>query len=150
MPDEAFAPERDPELGQDSDEWLVSQYVILAEAIQETKNRLAAIERELTIRMGEREATVMFVPGFDVAMKPKESTQYDASKVRASLGELLDPETLAKLIRPEEETITIKPERVDGNAARQVRKLGREYIDALDAATLPRPLVLTITPKEAI
>ena len=149
MTDEAFVPQRDPHLLEQTDEALVRQFVLLDDAIQATRNELSEVQRELTIRLEEREATAMLVPGFDVTYVARGSRQYDPNKVRAALGELLDPESLRKLIRAEFEETVIRPERVDGNEANRVRKLGKQFDDALNEATLPRRPVLTITPKEA-
>lgn len=149
MTDEAFVPQRDPFLKDETDDHLVRQVVILTESIQATENRLAEIEREITLRMKEREAIAMDVPDFEVALKLKGSRQYDPHMVVAGVGELLSPERLKKLVKPEHEETKVVPARVDGNEANRVRKLGKVYAEALDEALLPRPLVLTITPKEA-
>ena len=113
----------------------VFEIATLQSAIRETQRRLFELRAAFATYMQAEGASTWSDGKHKATLKPG-APSYLVNELRAELGELIDPETLATLIHGEQcdacQGTGTAPDKVDGVVARSVARRGDRYRAVLD------------------
>tara|TARA_Y100000593_G_scaffold22504_1_gene44848 strand:- start:307 stop:741 length:435 start_codon:yes stop_codon:yes gene_type:complete len=106
--------------------------------LDETKAKIEKLEGLIIIELESRSsdtnwASVLSGVLFEIRRNAKNSILAD--DLRAALGEWVDPKTLDKMIRPEQEKTIVEPARVMLSEVNKVKKEGGEVANLIEKVT---------------
>ena len=106
--------------------------------LDETKAKINKLEDLIITEFESRSsdtnwASVLSGVLFEIRRNSKNSIQAD--ELRAAIGEWVDPESLDKMIRPEQEKTIVEPARVMLSEVNKVKKEGGEVAGLIDKVT---------------
>jgi len=126
----------------------VHNLLIMASAVRETQRAIYELRAAITAYMQAENSTVWTDGKVSATLKPG-APSYLVNEVRAALGEITEPETMAKLII-EHETCKAcdgsgeRPPFVDGVVANSVKRRGDRYKSALETNCVRADPVLSV------
>lgn len=129
---------------------LVWQLGIAQESMAQLRKRIQRLEHEVMMRLEKYQALELFHPEWECTLK-KPSPTYDVPKLRAILGETVDPGIWKSAYIDEHPEVTIIPAKFNGTQMNSLaRKHGKPITDAMAEALLPSaPGKLKVSRKEA-
>jgi len=119
--------------------------------LDETKAKINKLEDLIITEFESRSsdtnwASVLSGVLFEIRRNSKNSILAD--ELRAALGEWVDPETLDKMIRPEQEKTIVEPARVMLSEVNKVKKEGGEVADLIEKVTTKTTSSIKVFSKE--
>ena len=119
--------------------------------LDETKAKINKLEGLIITEFESRSsdtnwASVLSGVLFEIRRNSKNSILAD--ELRAALGEWVDPETLDKMIRPEQEKTIVEPARVMLSEVNKVKKEGGEVADLIEKVTTKTTSSIKVFSKE--
>jgi hypothetical protein len=119
--------------------------------LDETKAKINKLEGLIITEFESRSsdtnwASVLSGVLFEIKRNSKNSILAD--ELRAALGEWVDPETLDKMIRPEQEKTIVEPARVMLSEVNKVKKEGGEVADLIEKVTTKTTSSIKVFSKE--
>ena len=119
--------------------------------LDETKAKINKLEDLIITELESRSsdtnwASVLSGVLFEIRRNSKNSIQAD--ELRAALGEWVDPGTLDKMIRPEQEKTIVEPARVMLSEVNKVKKEGGEVADLIEKVTTKTTSSIKVFSKE--
>ena len=119
--------------------------------LDETKAKINKLEDLIITEFESRSsdtnwASVLSGVLFEIKRNSKNSILAD--ELRAALGEWVDPETLDKMIRPEQEKTIVEPARVMLSEVNKVKKEGGEVADLIEKVTTKTTSSIKVFSKE--
>ena len=119
--------------------------------LDETKAKINKLEGLIITEFESRSsdtnwASVLSGVLFEIRRNSKNSIQAD--ELRAALGEWVDPETLDKMIRPEQEKTIVEPARVMLSEVNKLKKEGGEVADLIEKVTTKTTSSIKVFSKE--
>ena len=119
--------------------------------LDETKAKINKLEDLIISEFESRSsdtnwASVLSGVLFEIRRNSKNSIQAD--ELRAALGEWVDPGTLDKMIRPEQEKTIVEPARVMLSEVNKVKKEGGEVADLIEKVTTKTTSSIKVFSKE--
>jgi len=119
--------------------------------LDETKAKINKLEDLIITELESRSsdinwASVLSGVLFEIRRNSKNSILAD--ELRAALGEWVDPETLDKMIRPEQEKTIVEPARVMLSEVNKVKKEGGEVADLIEKVTTKTTSGIKVFSKE--
>ena len=119
--------------------------------LDETKAKINKLEDLIITEFESRSsdtnwASVLSGVLFEIRRNSKNSIQAD--ELRAALGEWVDPGTLDKMIRPEQEKTIVEPARVMLSEVNKVKKEGGEVADLIEKVTTKTTSSIKVFSKE--
>ena len=119
--------------------------------LDETKAKINKLEDLIITEFESRSsdtnwASVLSGVLFEIRRNAKNSILAD--DLRAALGEWVDPKTLDKMIRPEQEKTIVEPARVMLSEVNKVKKEGGEVADLIEKVTTKTTSNIKVFSKE--
>ena len=119
--------------------------------LDETKAKINKLEDLIITEFESRSsdtnwASVLSGVLFEIRRNSKNSILAD--ELRAALGEWVDPETLDKMIRPEQEKTIVEPARVMLSEVNKLKKEGGEVADLIEKVTTKTTSGIKVFSKE--
>ena len=119
--------------------------------LDETKAKINKLEGLIITEFESRSsdtnwASVLSGVLFEIRRNSKNSILAD--ELRAALGEWVDPETLDKMIRPEQEKTIVEPARVMLSEVNKLKKEGGEVADLIEKVTTKTTSGIKVFSKE--
>ena len=119
--------------------------------LDETKAKIEKLEGLIIIELESRSsdtnwASVLSGVLFEIRRNSKNSIQAD--ELRAAIGEWVDPGTLDKMIRPEQEKTIVEPARVMLSEVNKVKKEGGEVANLIEKVTTKTTSSIKVFSKE--
>ena len=119
--------------------------------LDETKAKINKLEGLIITEFESRSsdtnwASVLSGVLFEIRRNSKNSILAD--ELRAALGEWVDPETLDKMIRPEQEKTIVEPARVMLSEVNKVKKEGGEVANLIEKVTTKTTSSIKVFSKE--
>jgi len=119
--------------------------------LDETKAKIEKLEGLIIIELESRSsdtnwASVLSGVLFEIRRNAKNSILAD--DLRAALGEWVDPKTLDKMIRPEQEKTIVEPARVMLSEVNKVKKEGGEVANLIEKVTTKTTSSIKVFSKE--
>jgi len=119
--------------------------------LDETKAKINKLEDLIITEFESRSsdtnwASVLSGVLFEIRRNSKNSILAD--ELRAALGEWVDPETLDKMIRPEQEKTIVEPARVMLSEVNKLKKEGGEVADLIEKVTTKTTSSIKVFSKE--